>query len=222
MAYWFTVTAVLALLLVYIPPSLANDPPSGQPSGLPQQSQAVPGSQSRINATSPSSVDQQPSNQTPPRTSPPVQAELFAHSPAESPPPLNDRQSVSTASAPSSQQSAEPPAQQPPQLSAPPQAPPAGSGTEPSSDARNNALAPPASQEVAPPPSPAEGESVSGAAAQEEGGAEASREEAEQLSTTCGLTDYIRQSGTCDSEQCFSNERRACVRLAKCSWRARL
>ncbi|CAI5509876.1 unnamed protein product [Closterium sp. Naga37s-1] len=105
-----------------------------------------------------------------------------------------------TASAPSSQQSAEPPAQQPPQLSAPPQAPPAGSGTEPSSDARNNALAPPASQEVAPPPSPAEGESVSGAAAQEEGGAETSREEAEQLSTTCGLTDYIRQSGTCDSK----------------------
>ncbi|CAI5522752.1 unnamed protein product [Closterium sp. Naga37s-1] len=200
MAHGFTVTAVLAILLVCIPLSLANDPPSGQPSGLPQQSQAVPGSQLRNNATSPSSVDQQPSNQAPSRASPPVQAELFAHSPAESPPSLNDRQSASTANAPASQPSAEPPAQQLPQLSSPPQAPPAGSRTEPSSDARNNAPAAPAFPEAAPPLSPAGGETVSGAPAQEKGGAEASREEAEQLSTTCGLTDYIRQSGACDSK----------------------
>ncbi|CAI5933285.1 unnamed protein product [Closterium sp. NIES-64] len=200
MAHGFTVTAVLAILLVCIPLSLANDPPSGQPSGLPQQSQAVPGSQLRNNATSPSSVDQQPSNQAPSRASPPLQAELFAHSPAESPPSLNDRQSASTANAPASQPSAEPPAQQLPQLSSPPQAPPAGSRTEPSSDARNNAPAAPAFPEAAPPLSPAGGETVSGAPAQEKGGAEASREEAEQLSTTCGLTDYIRQSGACDSK----------------------
>ncbi|CAI5998529.1 unnamed protein product [Closterium sp. NIES-65] len=200
MAHGFTATAVLAILLVCIPLSLANDPPSGQPSGLPQQSQAVPGSQLRNNATSPSSVDQQPSNQAPSRASPPLQAELFAHSPAESPPSLNDRQSASTANAPASQPSAEPPAQQLPQLSSPPQAPPAGSRTEPSSDARNNAPAAPAFPEAAPPLSPAGGETVSGAPAQEKGGAEASREEAEQLSTTCGLTDYIRQSGACDSK----------------------
>ncbi|GJP41998.1 hypothetical protein CLOM_g1596 [Closterium sp. NIES-68] len=217
MASWFKITAALVILLVCIPCLLANDspwttPPVAEPWGLSQQSPAIPGSQPQVNPTAQSSLDSQPSNQTLSRASPPVPSESFAHSPVESQPPLT-QPSVSTAGPPISQPSAEPLAQQPPPLPAPPQVAPAGSGSGTSSGEQNagsgesksgagEALPAPPSPQAAPPPSPVGPEGVSGAPAEPKGGVEAWDEEAGQveLSVTCGLTDYVRQSGSCDGK----------------------